>query len=94
MSRFPGLKTANPKATVMSGYRDRPPMSGNRQMHREEVGAVKPYRPMSVPGSGGPAARRRLEQSPVTAFLRDINMPQYAAIMRDHGFFGGESVDL
>ncbi|CAJ1413023.1 unnamed protein product, partial [Effrenium voratum] len=56
-------------------------------MRREDLNAVKPLRPLGAPpGSGGPAARRRLEQSPVTAFLRELNLGQYAEVMRDHGF--------
>ena len=71
----------------MSGYRQERQISGNtaRQMRREEV-AVKPLRPLGGGVGSGPAARRRLEQSPVTAFLRELNLGQYAELMRDHGF--------
>ncbi|CAJ1357289.1 unnamed protein product [Effrenium voratum] len=71
----------------MRSTRSERQISGTARMRREDLNAVKPLRPLGAPpGSGGPAARRRLEQSPVTAFLRELNLGQYAEVMRDHGF--------
>ena len=65
---------------AMSGYRqDRRELSGgNRNVRREhEVKSLRPLGVTCAPGAPG-ARRRALEQSPVTAFLREIGLPQYA----------------
>mmetsp|Transcript_65910 Transcript_65910/g.155227 ORF Transcript_65910/g.155227 Transcript_65910/m.155227 type:complete len:434 (-) Transcript_65910:301-1602(-) len=71
----------------MSGYRqDRRDLPGTSARHmRREPDVKPPLRPIGVTGAPG-TRRRAVEQSPVTAFLRDVGLPQYAEVLRDHGF--------
>ncbi|CAJ1338686.1 unnamed protein product [Effrenium voratum] len=70
----------------MSGYRQDRQLTGAARNGSNGNGpGVKPVR--ALPNGPGPATRRRMvEQSPVTAFLREIGMPQYAEVFKDHGF--------
>lgn len=67
----------------MSGYRQDRDISGHtaRAPRQQEVKA--PIRSALVTGG---ARRRNLEKSEITAFMRDIGLPQYAEVLRDHGF--------
>lgn len=67
----------------MSGYRQERDISGHtaRAPRQQEVKA--PIRSALVTGG---ARRRNLEKSEVTAFMREIGLPQYAEVLRDHGF--------
>ena len=65
----------------MSGYRQDRDLPGTSRNARQDVKA--PIRSALV--TGGPR-RRNLEKSEVTAFMREIGLPQYAEVLRDHGF--------
>lgn len=67
-------------------------MSGYRQQEREISGHTARARQQEVKApirsalvTGGPR-RRNLEKSEVTSFMREIGLPQYAEVLRDHGF--------
>ncbi|CAJ1330447.1 unnamed protein product [Effrenium voratum] len=72
----------------MSGYRqDRQLPHANRVARQNEVSSrpgTGPLRPIGN-SSAGPARRRGLE-NPVTVFMREIGLPQYAEALRDNGF--------
>ena len=67
----------------MSGYRHDREISGHTARNTRQPEVKAPMRTALVTGG---ARRRNLEKSEVTAFMRDIGLPQYAEILRDHGF--------
>ena len=67
---------------AMSGYRQERDIPGHGRARQQEV---KPMRSPLVTGTAN-ARRRNLEKSEVTVFMREIGLPQYAELLRDHGF--------
>lgn len=69
----------------MSGYRQDREISGHTARNPRQPEVKTSMRSALVTGPAG-ARRRNLEKSEVTAFMREIGLPQYAEILRDHGF--------
>jgi len=67
----------------MSGYRQDREIAGTARARQQDVKA--PIRSTLAGGASG-VRRRNLEKSEVTTFMRDIGLPQYAEVLRDHGF--------
>ena len=73
----------------MSGYRQDRQLPGTaRHVRRDDVhnDPGNPMKPLTRSVTGTGPRRRVLEQSPVTAFMREIGLGQYAQALRNHGF--------